>query len=107
MSERDVLRAEVLTEVLSGRRTVASAVIVLAVGERQIYRLLIRFREDGGGALIHKSRGQPSNHSLSPGIREYALELVKEFVSPRKRPVSVFFPLHLTLPSGERTPCQF
>ena len=68
---------EVLTEVLSGRRTVASAAIVLAVGVRQIHRLLIRFREDGGGALIHKSRGQPSNHSVSPGIREYALELVR------------------------------
>ena len=77
MSERDVQRVEVLAEVLSGRRTVASAAIVLAVGVRQIHRLLIRFREDGGGALIHKSRGQPSNHSLSPGIREYALELVR------------------------------
>src|SRR5277367_3251298 len=77
MSERDVRRVEVVAEVLSGRRTVASAGIVLAVGVRQIHRLLIRFRENGGGALIHKSRGQPSNHSLSPGIREYALELVR------------------------------
>src|SRR5277367_1502175 len=50
MSEQDVRRVEVLTEVLSGRRTVASAAIVLAVGVRQIHRLLIRFREDGGGA---------------------------------------------------------
>ena len=50
---------------------------MLAVGVRQIHRLLIRFREDGGGALTHKSRGQPSNHSVSGGIREYALELVR------------------------------
>ena len=77
MSEREVRRIEVLTEVLSGRRTVASAAIVLAIGVRQIHRLLIRFREDGGGALIHKSRSRPSNHSLAPGIREYALELVR------------------------------
>src|ERR1700738_1748682 len=40
-------------------------------------RLLIRFRDDGGGALIHKGRGQASNHRLSQGIREYALELIK------------------------------
>jgi hypothetical protein len=52
MSEREVRRIEVLTEVLSGRGTVAWAAIVLAVGVRQIHRLLIRFREDGGGALI-------------------------------------------------------
>jgi len=44
---------KVLAEVLSGRRTVASAAIVLAIGVRQIHRLLVRFREDGGGALIH------------------------------------------------------
>jgi hypothetical protein len=29
-----------------------------------------------GGGLIHKGRGQSSNHRLSPGIRAYALELV-------------------------------
>jgi hypothetical protein len=77
MSERDVRRIEVLTEVLSGRRTVASAAIVLAITARQVNRLLIRFREDGGGGLIHKARGQSSNHSLSAGVREYVLELVR------------------------------
>jgi len=30
-----------------------------------------------GGALIHKGRGQSSNHRLTPGVREYALELVR------------------------------
>ncbi len=77
MSERDVRRIEVLAEVLSGRRTVASAAVVLAITARQVNRLLIRFREDGGGGLIHKGRGQSSNHSLSSGVREYVLELVK------------------------------
>jgi hypothetical protein len=77
MSERDVKRIEVLTEVLSGKRTAASAAIVLAVTSRQVSRLLIRFREDRGGGLVHKGRGRSSNHSLNAGVREYALELVK------------------------------
>src|ERR1700710_2215441 len=77
MSDRDIRGIEVLTEVLSGRRTVASAGIVLAVTVRQVNRLLIRFRADGGGGLIHKGRGQSSNHSMSAGVREYGLELVK------------------------------
>lgn len=77
MSERDVRRIEILTQVLSGRRTVASAAIVLAITARQVNRLLIRFRDDGGGGLIHKARGQSSNHSLSAGVREYVLELVR------------------------------
>ncbi len=50
---------------------------MLAITARQINRLLIRFRQDGGGGLIHKGRGQSSNHSLSSGVREYVLELVK------------------------------
>ncbi len=35
MSERDLKRIEVLTEVLSGRRTVASAAVVLAITVRR------------------------------------------------------------------------
>ena len=38
----------------------------------QVYRLVIKYREDGGGALIHKGRGQASNHRLNPGLRTYA-----------------------------------
>jgi hypothetical protein len=56
---------------------VASAAVVLAISARQVNRLLIRFREDGGGGLIHKGRSQSSNHSLCDGIRRYVLELVK------------------------------
>jgi hypothetical protein len=40
MSEQDLKRVEVLSEVLSGRRTVTAAASVLAVSERQAYRLL-------------------------------------------------------------------
>lgn len=40
MSERDLQRIEVLTDVLAGRRTVAAAATVLAISERQMYRLL-------------------------------------------------------------------
>ena len=77
MSEEDVQRIEVPTEVLAGKRTVGSAAIVLAVSARQVGRLLIRLREEGGGGLVHKGRGQSSNHRVGVGVREYVLELVK------------------------------
>ena len=70
MSERDVERIEVLTEVLAGKRTVVSAAVVLAITVRQVGRLLIRFRQDGGGGLVHKGRGQSSNHKVNAGVRE-------------------------------------
>jgi transposase len=77
MSERDLKRIEVLSEVRTGRRTVAAAAAVLAVSERQAYRLLARYERDGGSGLIHKARGRTSNRSRNEGIRKYAVELVK------------------------------
>jgi transposase len=77
MSERDLRRIEVLSEVRTGRRTVAAAAAVLAVSERQAYRLLARYERDGGSGLIHKARGRTSNRSKNEGIRKYAVELVK------------------------------
>ena len=77
MSERDLRRIEVLSEVRTGRRTVAAAAAVLAVSERQAYRLLARYERDGGSGLIHKARGRTSNGSRNEGIRKYAVELVK------------------------------
>src|SRR5258708_33430358 len=76
MSERDLKRIEVLTEVLAGRRTVVSAAAVLARGVRQTFRLLARYQEGGGGALIHQARGRASDRQRHSGVREYAVELV-------------------------------
>ena len=67
MSAKDLQRIEVLTEVLAGRRTVASAATVLAVSERQVNRLMVRYRDGGSGALIHKARGRTSNNRLETG----------------------------------------
>ena len=78
MSKRDLQRIEVLTEVLAGRRTTESAAAVLDVSVRQTQRLLTRYRDGGGAALIHGARGRPASNSLSAGVREYVLELVRQ-----------------------------
>ena len=78
MSKQDLQRIEVLTEVLAGRRTTESAAAVLDVSMRQVQRLLNRYRDGGGGSLIHRARGRASNYQLSAGIREYAVELVRQ-----------------------------
>lgn len=62
---------------LAGRHTVASAATVLDLSVRQVGQLLLRYRDDGGGGLIHKDRGKPTNHRANEGVREYALELVR------------------------------
>ena len=77
MSERDLQRVEVLGDVLSGRRGVGSAASVLGLSERQVWRLLARYKAGGGGALVHRGRGRRSNRRLGDDVRERALELVR------------------------------
>ena len=77
MSERDLKRIQVLTEVLAGQRTVASAAAVLSLGVRQTFRWLATYEEQGGGGLAHKARGRTSNRQINAGVRKYAMELVR------------------------------
>ena len=78
MSERDVRRIEVLSEVVSGRRTITAAALVLAMTPRHVRRLLARLQTGGGVALAHKARGRPPNNRIDAGIRDYALALVRD-----------------------------
>nr|WP_263384904.1 helix-turn-helix domain-containing protein [Granulicella arctica] len=77
MSKQESRRVEILTEVLAGSRTTESAAGVLGVSLRQAQRLVARYR-DGGGALIHKSRGRPDSNKLASVVRELVLKLVRQ-----------------------------
>ena len=78
VSKQDLRRVEVLTEVLAGSRTTKSAAGVLDMSLRQAQRLVASYRDGGGGALIHKSRGRPASNKLGQGVRELVLELVRQ-----------------------------
>ena len=45
---------------------------------RQTQRLLARYGDGGGAALIHRSRGRTASNRLSDGVREYVVELVRQ-----------------------------
>ena len=77
MSERDLKRIEVLSAILAGRRTVESGATVMGLAWHQTFRLLARYKELGGASVIHQARGRASNRQMNPGVREYAVELVR------------------------------
>jgi hypothetical protein len=77
MSGNELQRIEVLAEILSRRRTEASAAAILGISTRQTRRLIVAYRAGGGASVIHKSRGRASNNRLLEGVREYAVELVR------------------------------
>ena len=78
MSERELKRIEVLGQVTQGRMTTVTAANVLGISRRQVQRLLNTFRTDGAAAIRHKARGRRSNNRLDPGIRDFAITIVKE-----------------------------
>ena len=78
MSERDLNRVEILSQVVQGRMTATSAANLLALSRRQVQRLLRIFRTAGPAAIRHKARGRPSNNRIDPAVRVLAVTLVQE-----------------------------
>lgn len=78
MSERELNRIEVLSQVAQGRMTAANAANLLGLSRRQVHRLLKRFQTDGPAAIRHKARGRVSNNRIDPAVRAFAVTLVKE-----------------------------
>jgi hypothetical protein len=79
MSERELKRVEVLSEVKSGRRSRAAAASLLGVSERQLYWLMARNRADGGFGVGSQVQERTSNRSINFGIRQYVFELAKSY----------------------------
>ena len=71
-------KIEVLSRVVDGSMSAATAASVLAVSTRHIRRMIKRFREDGAAALRHGLRGRPSNNQIRTGLREEVTQLVRD-----------------------------
>jgi len=78
MSERELNRIEVLSQVTQGAMTAVTAANVLGLSRRQVHRLLKDFQNDGPAATRHKARGRASNNRIDPAVREFAVTLVRE-----------------------------
>ena len=78
MSERELNRIEVLSQVTQSRMTVMTAANVLGLSRRQVHRLLKDFQTEGPAAIRHKARGRRSNNRIDPAIRAFAVTLVRE-----------------------------
>lgn len=78
MSERELRRIEVLSKIVEQRMTSVAAANLLDVSVRQVQRLLKTFEADGAAALRHKARGRRSNNRIIDGVRDFALERIRE-----------------------------
>jgi len=77
MSYREMERIKVITRIQQADLTVVEAAEALGISERQMYRILCRYRTDGEAGLVHRLRGRASNKAYRAESRTKALRLYR------------------------------
>ena len=77
MSTEEMTRVKIVDQIIQGKLTVAEASELMELTERQAYRILKRYRQEGDRGLIHRLRGKASNRGRAQEIREEVLKLFK------------------------------
>ena len=78
MSDRELVRLEVLRDLDQQRLTTVTAAELLGLERRQVFRLLKAYRAEGAPGLISKRRGRPSNRLKPEALRTKVLEIIRE-----------------------------
>ncbi len=78
MSDKELKRLSVLQEICDQRITQSQAAQLLHISERQLRRLLQKYKSQSPAALAHAGRGQTSNSKLSEELRLKCLNMVAE-----------------------------
>lgn len=71
-------RLKVILRIEQGQLTVAEAAESLQLSERQLYRILKRYRAEGAAGIRHRLHGQRSNKAFADELRTKALRLYRE-----------------------------
>lgn len=77
MSMNEAYKHEVILKVIERRLKQTDAAIRLGITERQVRRLIKRFKEFGPAGLISRKRGKPSNRRLPSHIESHCLTLIR------------------------------
>lgn len=78
MTAKDVLRSQVMAQVMEGKLDQASAASRLGISVRQVKRLKRRLQDEGTQGLLSKKRGRPSNRRTPPDVLAKAVALIGE-----------------------------
>jgi hypothetical protein len=78
MTAKDVLRSQVMAQVMEGKLDQASAAGRLGISIRQVKRLKRRLQDEGTEGLLSKKRGRPSNRRTPAEVLARAVALIGE-----------------------------
>jgi transposase len=77
MSTKEVNRLEAMQRVDEKRMKQKAAAELLGISERQVKRLLRKYRQQGPSGLVSKQRGKASNNQMAEKTRRKVLDLLK------------------------------
>ena len=77
MSTKELKRLPVIHNVINRQLTQLEAANILGLSDRHIRRLSSRLKKEGNIALIHKSRGRPSNRARPSGVKNKIIDLCR------------------------------
>jgi hypothetical protein len=75
MSVKELRRVHVIHQVMEKKMRRVEAGELLGVTDRQVRRLLKRFRTEGDGGLVHRGRGKPSNRAIDGQVKARVLRV--------------------------------
>jgi transposase len=78
LSKKEQKRLRVSNELEKGKMVMRELAEVLGLSERQGWRLLAAYREEGAAGLAHGNRGRKPTHTLSEEIRNRVIGLARE-----------------------------
>ena len=77
MSDREILRGQLMGQLVEGKLDQRAAAERLGVSVRQVKRLKRAYLADGIAGVISKRRGVPSNRGIKPDVLAQALALIR------------------------------
>jgi len=78
LSQKELNQVSVIKQVVEGKLKQIEAAESLGITDRQVRRLLNKYREEGNKSFASKLRGRPSNHQLDKGFKDKVIKLVKD-----------------------------
>jgi len=78
MSKKELKRLKILEQIEKRKLTVKEATESLGISERQTYRILKRYREEGDQGLVHRSRGKLSNRGYPDELKEKVIRIYRK-----------------------------
>lgn len=78
MSRKELDRLKIIEQIEQRKLTVEEASEVLSVSQRQIYRILSRYKKEKEEGLIHKLRGKESNRGYGQDKKKEVIKIYRD-----------------------------